>query len=89
MTLETVTDVRSDAMRLLSNGLYVLTACLSDTIHAATVSWVSQVSFQPPLVMVALQRNSTWPTPCARRTGSRSISWALSSKHWRRSSSHI
>ena len=53
-----VTDVRSDAMRLLSNGLYVLTACLSDTIHAATVSWVSQVSFEPPLVMVALQRNS-------------------------------
>jgi flavin reductase (DIM6/NTAB) family NADH-FMN oxidoreductase RutF len=53
-----VTDVRNDALRLLSNGLYVLTACLSDTIHAATVSWVSQVSFQPPLVMVALQRNS-------------------------------
>ena len=53
-----VTDVRNDALRLLSNGLYVLTACLSDTVHAATVSWVSQVSFQPPLVMVALQRNS-------------------------------
>lgn len=53
-----VTDVRSDAMRLLSNGVYVLTACLGDTLHAATVSWVSQVSFQPPLVMVALQRNS-------------------------------
>jgi flavin reductase (DIM6/NTAB) family NADH-FMN oxidoreductase RutF len=52
------TDVRSDTLRLLSNGLYVLTACLSDTLHAATVSWVSQVSFQPPLVMVALKRNS-------------------------------
>jgi flavin reductase (DIM6/NTAB) family NADH-FMN oxidoreductase RutF len=53
-----LTDVRSDALRLLSNGVYVLTACLSDTIHAATVSWVSQVSFEPPLVMIALQRNS-------------------------------
>lgn len=53
-----LTDVRNDALRLLSNGLYVLTACLSDTVHAATVSWVSQVSFQPPLVMIALQRNS-------------------------------
>lgn len=52
------TDVRNDALRLLSSGLYVLTACLSDTIHAATVSWVSQVSFEPPLVMVALKRNS-------------------------------
>lgn len=52
------TDVRTEALRLLSNGVYVLTACLGDTIHAATVSWVSQVSFQPPLVMVALRRNS-------------------------------
>lgn len=52
------TDVRNDALRLLTNGLYVLTVCLSDTLHAATVSWVSQVSSQPPLVMVALKRNS-------------------------------
>jgi len=52
------TDVRGDSLRLLSNGLYVLTTCLSDTFHAVTVSWVSQVSFQPPLVMVAIQRNS-------------------------------
>lgn len=53
-----VTDVRNEALRLLSNGLYVLTACHNDVVHAASVSWVSQVSFQPPLVMVALKRNS-------------------------------
>ena len=53
-----VTDVRNDALRLLSNGLYVLTACHGETVHAASVSWVSQVSFEPPLVMVALKRNS-------------------------------
>jgi flavin reductase (DIM6/NTAB) family NADH-FMN oxidoreductase RutF len=53
-----ITDVRSDALRLLSNGLYVLTACVADTIHAAAVSWVSQVSIEPPLVLVALRRNS-------------------------------
>ena len=58
MTSEGVTDVRGDALRLLSGGLYVLTACATDTIHAATVSWVSQVSIQPPLVLVALRRNS-------------------------------
>jgi flavin reductase (DIM6/NTAB) family NADH-FMN oxidoreductase RutF len=52
------TDVRGDALRLLSSGLYVLTACLADTVHAAAVSWVSQVSFEPPLVLVALRRNS-------------------------------
>jgi flavin reductase (DIM6/NTAB) family NADH-FMN oxidoreductase RutF len=58
MTLDSFTDVRNDALRLLSNGLYVLTTCVGDTIHAATVSWVTQVSFQPPLVLVALRRNS-------------------------------
>jgi flavin reductase (DIM6/NTAB) family NADH-FMN oxidoreductase RutF len=58
MTPEAVTDVRGDTLRLLTSGLYVLTACAADTIHAAAVSWVSQVSFQPPLVLVALRRNS-------------------------------
>jgi flavin reductase (DIM6/NTAB) family NADH-FMN oxidoreductase RutF len=52
------TDVRNDALRMLTNGLYVLTACVGDTIHAATVSWVTQTSFQPPLVLVAVRRNS-------------------------------
>jgi len=51
-------DVRNDALRLLSNGLYVLTAYTGKTVHAAAVSWVSQVSFDPPLVMVALRRNT-------------------------------
>ena len=50
--------MRSDALRRLSSGLYVLTTCLSDTLHAATVSWVTQVSIEPPLVLVALRRNS-------------------------------
>jgi flavin reductase (DIM6/NTAB) family NADH-FMN oxidoreductase RutF len=58
MTPDAVTDVRGDALRLLSSGLYILTACSADTIHAAAVSWVSQVSFQPLLVSVALRRNS-------------------------------
>ena len=58
MTLESPTDVRSEALRLLSGGLFVLTSCADDAIHAAAVSWVSQVSSQPALVLVALRRNS-------------------------------
>lgn len=54
----TSTDVRNDALRLLTNGLYILTTCLEDTIHSAAVTWVSQVSAQPPLVLIALRRNS-------------------------------
>jgi flavin reductase (DIM6/NTAB) family NADH-FMN oxidoreductase RutF len=58
MISEPTADLRSEALRLLTNGVYILTACLGDTIHAVTVTWVSQVSFQPPLVLTALRRNS-------------------------------
>ena len=51
-------DVRTEALNLLSNGVYVLTAGTPDTLHAATVTWAVQVSFQPALVVVALRRNS-------------------------------
>lgn len=52
------TDVRTEALHLLSNGVYVLTAATVDMLHAATVTWAVQVSFQPALVLVALRRNS-------------------------------
>ncbi len=59
MSIDVSTDVRSEALRRIANGVYVLTTCLGDQIHAATVTWVSQVSFQPPLVLVALKRTLT------------------------------
>lgn len=52
------TDVRTEALNLLSSGVYVLTAATADTLHAATITWAGQVSFQPALVLVALRRNS-------------------------------
>ena len=55
---QALTDVRSDALRLLTSGLYVLTTCVEDTLHGATVVWVTQVSSEPLLVLVALRRNS-------------------------------
>ncbi len=58
MSVEASADVRSSALRLLSNGVYVLTTCLDETIHAASITWVSQISFEPPLVLAALQKNS-------------------------------
>ncbi len=50
--------IRRDVLRLLSNGVYVLTARSADRFGAATVSWVSQASFRPPLVMAAVRRDS-------------------------------
>ena len=58
MTPEPPTDVRVETLRLLSGGLFVLTSCAEDTVHAAAVSWISQVSAEPALVLVALRRNS-------------------------------
>jgi len=50
--------VRQKTLRMLSNGVYVLTSRSEDRYGAATVSWVSQVSFRPPLIMAAVRRES-------------------------------
>ncbi len=50
--------VRRKTLRLLSNGVYVLTSRSKERFGAATVTWVSQVSFKPPLIMVAVRRQS-------------------------------
>lgn len=49
---------RQKTLRMLSNGVYVLTSRSADRYGAATVSWVTQVSFKPPLIMAAVQRDS-------------------------------
>lgn len=40
------------ALRAINYGLYVLTAVDGEQYGAAGVNWVSQASFEPPLVMV-------------------------------------
>jgi flavin reductase (DIM6/NTAB) family NADH-FMN oxidoreductase RutF len=44
--------VRQKTLRLLSNGVYVLTSRSEERYGAATVTWVSQVSFKPPLIVM-------------------------------------
>ena len=41
----------------MTYGIYVLTTRLEDTINGMIASWVSQVSYQPPLVMAAIHPN--------------------------------
>jgi flavin reductase (DIM6/NTAB) family NADH-FMN oxidoreductase RutF len=50
--------VRKRALRLLSNGIYVVTASSGSAYGAATVTWLSQASFKPPLVMAAIRPDS-------------------------------
>ena len=52
---------RKRVLRAIANGLFVLTTRDGDEYGAATVSWLSQASFEPPLLMVALRRKtSVW-----------------------------
>jgi flavin reductase (DIM6/NTAB) family NADH-FMN oxidoreductase RutF len=50
--------VRRRTLRMLSNGVYILTSTSGDRHGAATVTWLSQASFKPPLVMVAIRPDS-------------------------------
>jgi flavin reductase (DIM6/NTAB) family NADH-FMN oxidoreductase RutF len=52
------TAARKQTLRLLSNGLYVITSSDGGCHGAATVTWVSQASFTPPLVMAAIRPDS-------------------------------
>lgn len=49
--------IRKRVLRLMTYGLYVLTACAGDEVAGGTVTWLSQASFTPPLVMAGLRRD--------------------------------
>jgi flavin reductase (DIM6/NTAB) family NADH-FMN oxidoreductase RutF len=59
---------RKKTLRLLSNGVYIMTARDGDHFGAATVTWLSQASFQPPLLMAAVQTDSN-VFKCLSRSG--------------------
>jgi flavin reductase (DIM6/NTAB) family NADH-FMN oxidoreductase RutF len=50
---------KQKALRLLTNGIYVITSRSDKCYGAATVTWVSQASFKPPLLMVALRKDGS------------------------------
>ncbi len=43
------------ALRAINYGLYVVTAKHGDQVAAAGVNWVTQASFEPPLVVVCIK----------------------------------
>jgi len=49
---------RKAALRLLTYGVAVVTAREGDTAVGATVTWLAQASFEPPMITVALKRDS-------------------------------
>ena len=59
---------RRKTLRMLSNGLYIMTSRSGDHFGAATVTWVSQASFRPPLIMAAVRPDSN-VFACLRESG--------------------
>lgn len=51
--------VKQKTLRLLTNGIYILTSRSHDAFGAATITWVSQASFRPPLLMAAIRLDSS------------------------------
>jgi flavin reductase (DIM6/NTAB) family NADH-FMN oxidoreductase RutF len=51
---------KKTALRMIPYGLYVLTGeSPSGRVAAATVNWVTQASFEPPLVAVGVKKDSS------------------------------
>ena len=50
--------LRGLVLRMFSYGVYILTSKFEDNYCAATVTWVSQASFHPPLISVCIKRDS-------------------------------
>jgi flavin reductase (DIM6/NTAB) family NADH-FMN oxidoreductase RutF len=50
--------VRKRTLRLISNGMFVMTSANGTQHGAATLTWISQASFTPPLLMAAIRPTS-------------------------------
>ena len=51
-------DAKKVALRMIPYGIYVMTAKDGDSIAAATVNWVTQTAFAPPLIAVGVKTDS-------------------------------
>ncbi len=50
--------LKKQALRLFTYGLYAVTCVQGDAINAFTANWLTQVSFEPPLLAVSIENNS-------------------------------
>ncbi len=51
-------DAKKKLLQMLPHGLYVLTSQTPFDQVASTISWLTQASFEPPLLMLALRRDT-------------------------------
>ncbi len=51
-------DAKRKVLRSMTYGVHVATATAGDLIGAGTITWLSQASFSPPLIMAAIKVGS-------------------------------
>ena len=51
-------DAKKTALRMIPYGMYVLTSKDGKDVSAATVNWLTQTSFAPPLVAMGVEGDS-------------------------------
>jgi flavin reductase (DIM6/NTAB) family NADH-FMN oxidoreductase RutF len=51
-------EAKKTALRAIENGLYLVGCASGDQKNVFLASWLSQCSFEPPLVMMGLKRGS-------------------------------
>ncbi len=51
-------DAKKKVLRSIVYGLYALGVKHGDEAHAMTVNWLTQVSFEPPMIAVAVETES-------------------------------
>ncbi|MGH2561261.1 MAG: flavin reductase family protein [Thermomicrobiales bacterium] len=61
-------DAKKSVLRQLTYGLYAVTAHHGDERGVFTANWLSQASFEPPLVMVSVENDSS-TLPIIRASG--------------------
>lgn len=49
---------KKKTLRLISNGMYIVTSRAENMYGGATISWVTQASFKPPLIAAAIRPES-------------------------------
>ena len=49
---------RQQSLRMFSYGVYILSSVNKGEYCVSTVTWVSQASFEPPMISVCIKRNS-------------------------------
>jgi len=62
-------SIKRKALRALTYGLYIASVKSESTYFAAIVRWLSQVSFKPAQIMIALERDGRYYS-AAKKEGS-------------------